>query len=76
MLDQDLVELYGVDTKALNKAVTRNQERFPNDFMFRLSKVEFDNLRFQSGTSNSWGGRRHAPRAFTEQGVAMLATVL
>ena len=64
MLDQDLAELYGVETKALNKAVTRNQELFPNDFMFRLTKEEFDDLRFQFGTSSSWGGRRHAPRAF------------
>ena len=60
----------------LNKAVTRNVDRFPGDFMFRLTKEEFDNLRFQFGTSSSWGDRRHPPRAFTEQGVAMLSSVL
>lgn len=76
MIDQDLAELYDIETKALNKAVTRNTSRFPEDFMFRLTKEEFDNLRSQSGTSSSWGGRRYPPRAFTEQGVAMLSSVL
>jgi hypothetical protein len=67
--------LYGVTTGNLNKAVTRNIDRFPSDFMFRLSKDEFENLKFHFGTS-SWGGTRKPPRAFTEQGVAMLSGVL
>lgn len=75
ILDKDLAELYGVETKALNRAVTRNIDRFPEDFMFRLNREEFENLRFHFGTS-SWGGRRYAPHAFTEQGVAMLSSVL
>jgi len=75
MLDFDLAELYGVETKALNKAVKRNLARFPEDFMFVLSHREFENLRFQFGTSR-WGGRRYRPYAFTEQGVAMLSSVL
>ena len=75
MLDAHLAELYEVETKVLNRAVGRNIERFPEDFMFRLSAVEFRNLRFQFGTS-SWGGRRYRPHAFTEQGVAMLSSVL
>ncbi len=75
LLDRDLAELYGVTTGNLNKAVTRNQDRFPEDFMFRLSRDEFKNLIFHSGTS-SWGGTRTPPRAFTEQGVAMLSSVL
>jgi hypothetical protein len=75
MLDRDLAELYGVVTKALNKAVTRNKDRFPPDFMFRLTKQEVTDLRCQFGTS-SWGGLRYSPRAFTEQGVAMLSSVL
>jgi len=75
MLDQDLAELYGVTTSALNQAVSRNTERFPEDFMFRLSNQEFENLKSQTVTS-SWGGRRKAPYAFTEQGVAMLSGVL
>ncbi|OFV93156.1 MAG: DNA-binding protein [Acidobacteria bacterium RIFCSPLOWO2_12_FULL_65_11] len=76
MLDADLAALYQVETKALVRAVTRNIERFPADFMFRLSADEFENLRRQFGTSSSWGGRRHLPYAFTEQGVAMLSSVL
>lgn len=84
MLDADLAELYEVETKELNRAVKRNIERFPEDFMFQLSADEFDNLRFQSDTSNlrsqivisSWGGARTPPYAFTEQGVAMLSGVL
>ena len=75
MLDRDLAELYGVTTGNLNKAVLRNLARFPRDFMFQLTKEEFDNLLFQIGRS-SWGGRRTPPRAFTEQGVAMLSGVV
>jgi hypothetical protein len=75
MLDRDLAELYGVKTGNLNKAVDRNIDRFPIDFMFRLTSVEFKNLIFQFGTS-SWGGTRKMPRVFTEQGVAMLSSVL
>ena len=75
MLDKDLAELYFVSTSALNKAVTRNIDRFPPDFMFRLTSEEFSDLKFHFGTS-SWGGTRKRPRAFTEQGVAMLSSVL
>lgn len=75
MLDSDLAQLYGVETKILNRAVRRNIERFPSDFMFQLNKEEYENLRFQFGTS-SWGGRRYPPLAFTEQGIAMLSSVL
>jgi hypothetical protein len=75
MLDKDLAELYGVTTGNLNKAVNRNIMRFPDDFMFRLTKEEFDNLIFQIGTSR-WGGVRKLPYAFTEQGVAMLSSIL
>ena len=75
MLDADLAELYEVQTKVLVQAVKRNIDRFPDDFTFQLSKEEFANLRSQSVTS-SWGGRRYPPYAFTEQGVAMLSSVL
>ena len=75
LLDADLAELYGVPTKVLVQAVKRNLERFPDDFMFQLSPDEMENLIFHSGTS-SWGGTRKPPRAFTEQGVAMLSSVL
>src|SRR5438270_9069458 len=75
MLDADLARLYGVLTGNLNKAVQRNRDRFPTDFMFRLTSDEARNLRFQFGIS-SWGGRRALPYAFTEQGVAMLSSVL
>lgn len=75
MIDSDLAELYGVLTKNLNKAVRRNLERFPDDFAFLLTRDEMKNLKFQFGTS-SWGGRRKLPYAFTEQGVAMLSSVL
>ena len=75
MLDSDLAELYGVETKVLNQAVQRNQRRFPGDFAFVLSKQEVADLKSQIVTS-SWGGRRKPPRAFTEQGVAMLSSVL
>ena len=75
MLDRDLAQLYGVLTKNLNKAVTGNLDRFPEDFMFQLTREELENLKFHFGTS-SWGGVRKLPRAFTEQGVAMLSSVL
>ena len=75
MLDKDLAELYGVETKQLKRQTKRNIERFPEDFMFGLSKEEFSNLRCQIDTS-SWGGTRYPPLAFTEQGVAMLSSVL
>ena len=68
MLDSDLAELYGVETKVLVQAVKRNIERFPADFMFQLTKKEFNDLRSQSVTSSQWGGRRYPPFAFTEQG--------
>ncbi len=75
MLSDDLAALYGVETKALNRAVKRNVERFPDDFMFQLTGEEWGDLRCQIGTS-SWGGSRVPPYAFTEQGVAMLSSVL
>src|SRR2546421_9269558 len=77
MLDADLAELYGVPTKSLNLAVKRNAERFPEDFMFQLTGDEAAGLRFHFETSKTArGGRRYRPYAFTEQGVAMLSTVL
>jgi hypothetical protein len=76
MLDKDLADLYGVETRTLTQAVRRNITRFPDDFMFQLSKQEFDVLRSQFGASSQWGGRRYPPYAFTEQGVAMLSSVL
>ena len=75
-LDADLAMLYGVETSALNRAVKRNPDRFPTDFMFQLSVQEWENLRCQIGISSSHGGRRVMPYAFTEQGVAMLSSVL
>ncbi len=75
MLDSDLAELYGVETKRLNEQVKRNIDRFPSEFCFQLSKEELENLRSHFATS-SWGGRRYYPYAFTEQGVAMLSAVL
>jgi len=75
MLDSDLAELYLVETKRLNERVKRNIKRFPEDFMFRLTKEEWKNLKSQNATS-SWGGRREAPYAFTEHGVLMLSGVL
>ena len=75
MLSDDLAALYGVETKALNRAVKRNAERFPADFMFQLTAEEAEDLKCQFGTS-SWGGSRVSPYAFTEQGVAMLSSVL
>jgi phage regulator Rha-like protein len=87
MLDSHLAELYGIETKYLNRAVKRNPVRFPESFMFQLTKEEFENLRFQIGTSKdalifhtdpitNKGGRRYQPYVFTEQGVAMLSAVL
>ena len=80
MIDSDLAMLYQVETKNLNKAASRNVDRFPEDFRFKLTKEEFDGLRFQSGTSNQEqvgrGGRRYYPYAYTEQGISMLASVL
>lgn len=75
MLDSDLAELYQVETKALNRAVQRNVNRFPKDFMLQLTSEEFKNLKYQFGTS-SWGGKRKLPYVFTELGVAMLSSVL
>ena len=75
MLDRDLAELYGVATGALNRQVKRNEERFPEDFMFRLSAEEWNNLKCQIGISG-WGGDRQLPYAFTENGIAMLSSVL
>ena len=76
MLDSDLASLYEVETGQLVRAVKRNIDRFPPDFMFQLTKGEFKDLRCQFGTSRRWGGRRYPPYAFTEQGVAMLSSVL
>ena len=84
MLDRDLAELYQVETRVLNQSVKRNIKRFPSDFMFQLTKEEFDNLMSQFATSSlksqfvisSWGGIRKLPFAFTEQGLAMLSGVL
>jgi hypothetical protein len=75
MLDKDLADLYEVETRALNQAVSRNTERFPEAFMFQLNQQEFEILKSQFVTS-SWGGTRKLPYAFTEQGVAMLSSVL
>src|SRR5581483_9054008 len=75
MLDRDLAALYQVETKQLKRQVNRNKERFPEDFMFELTPTELEILRCQIGTS-SWGGTRYLPLAFTEQGVAMLSSVL
>ena len=77
MLDADPARLYGVETKALKRAVNRNAKRFPEDFLFLLTRKEVANLRCQIGTSSlSWGGSRYSAMAFTEQGVAMLSSVL
>jgi hypothetical protein len=75
MLDSDLSELYGVETRRLNEQVKRNIDRFPEDFMFQLTDIEFENLKSQIATS-SWGGRRKLPYAFTEHGVLMLSSIL
>jgi hypothetical protein len=77
MIDSDLAVLYGVEPKTLNQAVKRNASRFPEDFMFQLTGEELENLRCQTGTSSlEYGGRRYLPYVFTEQGVAMLSSVL
>jgi len=76
ILDADLAELYAIPTKQLNRAVLRNRERFPDDFMFQLDDEEFENLRCQFGTSSQWGGRRYPPYAFTEHGAIMAANVV
>ena len=77
MLDADLARLYGVETKALKRAVNRNRKRFPEDFVFLLKTKEVAHLRYQIGTSSvGWGGSRYSTMAFTEQGVAMLSSVL
>ncbi len=79
MVDSDLAMLYQVETKNLNKAMKRNLERFPENFCFQLTKDEYENLRFQNGTSssnNNYGGRRYMPYVFTEQGIAMISAVL
>lgn len=76
MLDRDLAELYGVATSNLNKAVKRNLDRFPKDFMFQLHQEEYDNLRFQFGILR-WGAHsKYLPHAFTQEGIAMLSSVL
>ena len=77
ILDSDLAEVYGAETKALNRAVKRNLVRFPPDFIFQLTRKEFADLRRQSGTSSSkYGGRRFLPYAFTENGAVMVASIL
>jgi hypothetical protein len=77
MLDYDLAALYEVETKQLKRAVQRNRERFPDDFLFELTTEELTNLRCQIGTSSSsYGGRRYLPYAFTQEGIAMLSGVL
>lgn len=75
MLDKDLAELYEVETRVLNKSATRNLDRFPKDFCFKLTKEEFQRLMFHFGTSKR-GGTRKLPRAFTEHGILMLSSVL
>ncbi|MDN5354287.1 MAG: hypothetical protein PWQ09_1043 [Candidatus Cloacimonadota bacterium] len=75
MLDSDLAQMYEVETRALNQAVSRNRERFPDDFMFQLTSEEWENLKSQNVTS-SWGGRRKLPYVFTEQGISSLSGVL
>jgi hypothetical protein len=76
MLDSDLAGLYGVRTAEIGRVMSRHPGRFPSDFAFRLTTEEFQDLRYQIGTSRSWGGRRYAPWVFTEEGVAMLSSVL
>jgi len=73
ILDEDLAQMYKVETRRLNEQVNRNFKRFPKDFMFTLTAKEYENLKSQNATSRKWGGRRKLPNAFTEQGVAMLS---
>jgi hypothetical protein len=75
MLDEDLAEMYGTETRTLNQQIKRNADRFPEDFMFQLTSDEYELLKSQNATS-SWGGRRKLPNAFTEHGVLMLSSVL
>lgn len=75
MIDQDLAEMYGVETRRLNEQVKRNRIRFPSEFMFKLNRKEYENLMSQNARS-SWGGRRQMPYAFTEYGVVMLSGIL
>jgi hypothetical protein len=76
ILDEDLAQMYDVETRRLNEQIKRNHRRFPRDFMFTLSAKEYENLKSQNATSRQWGGRRKLPNVFTEQGVAMLSSVL
>lgn len=77
LLDRDVASIFGVETKRINEAVRRNYEKFPEDYMFALNKQEVANLRSQFATSSlGWGGSRHEPKAFTEKGLYMLATIL
>lgn len=77
MIDSDLAELYGVSTKRFNEQVKRNLDRFPEDFLFQLTEIEYENLRSQFATSSlGYGGRRYLPYVFTEHGVAMLSAIL
>lgn len=76
ILDNDLAALYNVETKQLNRAVKRNIQRFPEDFCFQLTKLEYENLKCQNGTSSEYGGKRYLPYVFTEQGVAILSGIL
>ena len=77
LLDSDVAAIFGVETKRVNEAVRRNLEKFPKDYMFTLDTQEIANLRSQIATSSSsWGGSRHEPKAFTEKGLYMLATIL
>ena len=76
MIDEDLAEMYSVETRRLNEQVKRNIKRFPKDFMFTITTKEYENLKSQNATSRMWGGRRKLPNVFTEQGVAMLSSIL
>jgi hypothetical protein len=76
MLDEDLAQMYNVETRRLNEQLKRNSRRFPKDFMFTLTSKEYEILKSQNATSRRWGGRRKLPNAFTEQGVAMLSSIL
>ncbi len=76
MIDSDLAELYGIETRVLNQAVTRNMKRFPEDFMFQLTEEEWMILKTKNATLSGWGGRRKLPNVFTEHGILMLSSVL